>query len=384
MTARVLFYVQHLLGIGHVKRAAALTRAMAGHGLDVTVVLGGRPVAVADFGAARTVQLPPVEANDETFSQLVDGDGNPVDAAFEARRRDALLGLFAETRPDVLMCEQFPFGRRMLGFELEPLLEAAAAANPRPARVCSVRDILVEKSRPDRYRRMAEQVLRWFDRVLVHGDPALIGFGATFPEIDRIADRLRYTGYVVDPGEHIAPSDAGRGEVIVSVGGGATGDPVIRAALAARPSTAAAGRLWRVLCGPRLTDPAFDRLRETFAGPDTVIERIRDDFPILLANCHLSVSQGGYNTTMDVLRAGVRAVIIPFAGTDQTEQRARAKLLNDRGLLHMVEPDAMSPQAVAMAIDAALSTPLPGRQSIDFSGAETTAALVADLGRSGP
>ncbi len=378
-----MFYVQHLLGIGHVKRAAALTRAMTGAGLDVTVVLGGQPVSVADFGSAKTVQLPPVEAADESFSTLVDADGHPVDTAFEAQRRDRLLALFTDLHPDVLMCEQFPFGRRMLGFELEPLLQAAAAADPRPVRVCSVRDILVEKNLLDRYRRMADQVNGWFDQVLVHGDPDLIAFGATFPCVDMIADKLRYTGYVVDPGERLAPSDSGSGEVVVSVGGGATGDPVIRAALAARPQTPAADRLWRVLCGPRLRDPAFAQLRADFAGPDTVIERIRPDFPVLLANCHLSVSQGGYNTTMDVLRAGARAVIIPFAGSDQTEQRARAKLLHDRGLLRMVEPDAMAPDTVAQAITEALAMPLPDPQSIDFSGAETTAALVADLGRSG-
>ena len=383
MSAGVMFYVQHLLGIGHVKRAAALTRAMTDVGLDVTVVLGGRPVAVADFGGARSVQLPPVEAADETFSQLVDGAGDPIDAALKARRRDTLLTLFAELRPDVLMCEQFPFGRRMLSFELEPLMQAAAAANPRPVRVCSVRDILVEKTPADRYRRMADQVNGWFDRVLVHGDPDLIAFDATLPCVGLIADKLHYTGYVVDSGERLTQSDAGHGEVVVSVGGGATGDPVIRAALAARPQTPAADRLWRVLCGPRLRDPVFERLRADFAGPDTVIERIRSDFSVLLGNCHLSVSQGGYNTTMDVLRVGARAVIIPFAGSDQTEQRARAKLLHDRGLLRMVEPDEMTRDAVAQAIAEVLAMPLPNRQSIDFSGAETTAALIADLGRSG-
>jgi predicted glycosyltransferase len=41
---KVLVYVQHLLGVGHVKRAAAITRAMVAAGLDVHVVLGGEPV----------------------------------------------------------------------------------------------------------------------------------------------------------------------------------------------------------------------------------------------------------------------------------------------------------------------------------------------------
>ena len=44
MSRRVMFYVQHLLGIGHLKRASLIARAMAAAGLDVSVVLGGREV----------------------------------------------------------------------------------------------------------------------------------------------------------------------------------------------------------------------------------------------------------------------------------------------------------------------------------------------------
>ena len=45
MRARVLFYVQHLLGVGHLKRAEILASAMSEAGLNVTIALGGRPLA---------------------------------------------------------------------------------------------------------------------------------------------------------------------------------------------------------------------------------------------------------------------------------------------------------------------------------------------------
>ena len=41
LAPRIFFYVQHLLGIGHQARAAAITRAMCRQGLDVTYVSGG-------------------------------------------------------------------------------------------------------------------------------------------------------------------------------------------------------------------------------------------------------------------------------------------------------------------------------------------------------
>ena len=76
--------------------------------------------------------------------------GQPVDAAFQTRRRDLLLAAFADFRPDVVIIEAFPFGRRQVRFELLPLLDAVAAARPRPLLVCSLRDILQERSKPGR------------------------------------------------------------------------------------------------------------------------------------------------------------------------------------------------------------------------------------------
>ena len=55
---KALIWVQHLLGIGHVRRAALIARAMTDAGLDVTVASGGFPVAGVGYGDARVVQLP--------------------------------------------------------------------------------------------------------------------------------------------------------------------------------------------------------------------------------------------------------------------------------------------------------------------------------------
>ena len=42
---KVFFYVQHLLGIGHLKRAHTLARALRAAGFEVTLASGGLPVA---------------------------------------------------------------------------------------------------------------------------------------------------------------------------------------------------------------------------------------------------------------------------------------------------------------------------------------------------
>jgi len=94
MTARVFFYVQHLLGIGHLRRAAALARTLAAGGFDVLLVSGGAPVDGLALGGARLHQLPPVRAADARLKELARLDGAPVDEAFRARRTRQLLDLF--------------------------------------------------------------------------------------------------------------------------------------------------------------------------------------------------------------------------------------------------------------------------------------------------
>ena len=61
-------------------------------------------------------------------------------------------------------------------------------------------------------------------------------------------------------------------------------------------------------------------LQKTSESKCAVCERVRDDFTTLLRNCAVSVSQAGYNTTLEILDAGARAVLVPFAGGAETEQ----------------------------------------------------------------
>src|ERR671910_1489678 len=103
----VLFWVQHLLGSGHLRRAATLARAMAARGLRVVVASGGTPAPWLVGEGVELVQLPPVRASDLHFTSLLDERDRPVDDRFRAARRDWLLALFEELRPRVVVTEMF-------------------------------------------------------------------------------------------------------------------------------------------------------------------------------------------------------------------------------------------------------------------------------------
>lgn len=374
--SRVLFHVQHLLGVGHVARAAALTRGMCVAGLEVTVVMGGEPVPHADFAGAEVVQLPWVRAADTSFKTLLDGMGNPVDATLFERRRELLLKLFSSRKPDALLIEHYPFGRRKFRVELKPLIAAARAAGV-PV-LCSLRDVLVEKGDGAKSAKAVAAVRSSFDKVLVHGDPAVLGLELTFPLAAEIADRIAYTGYVIDRRARAMSSHTtdARNEIIVSIGGGAVGLELLKAAIGAKQLGAGGGRVWRLLAGANLAEAEFQALRAN-APAGLIVERARPDFPELLKRAALSVSQAGYNTLMDILSARCRNLLVPFAAGSESEQMFRARLFEARGLVRVLDESKLTPATLAKAVDDALSGSPPAAVSgIDLSGVETTARLI--------
>jgi predicted glycosyltransferase len=374
MTARrILFHVQHLLGIGHVQRSLRIAEALVARGVAVTLVQGGPPRPELNGASGiDTVQLSPIRTRDATFT-LVDAAGAPVDDALRAARCERLLAAFAGAKPAVVITEGFPFARRAFRFELDPLIAAAHAADA-PV-ICSVRDIPTVRADPARLASIVARVRDDFAAVLVHGDAGFIPFDVAFPAAPEIADRLHYTGYVTTPAPRHAGDDAPAGEILVSVGGGAAGRALVTAALAARRQGCPADRPWRILAGSSLDETEFAAAqRDAPAG--VVIERFRGDFPTLLQRCHVSVSQAGYNTVLDILAARTRAVLVPFAAEHETEQLIRAEHLAARGAAVLLRESDLTPATLAAAIErAAASEPRP--IALDIDGARRSAALIA-------
>src|SRR5258708_3598820 len=126
------------------------------------------------------------------------------------------------------------------------------------------------------------------------------------------------------------PASSPGAEVLVSAGGGAVGRRLLEVAMLAREQTLLRGATWRVLAGVNCSEADFRALGR-LAAPGIVLERSREDFPALLANCALSISQAGYNTVAETLKARVRAGLVPFPGGGEAGQTLDAQLLAHPG-----------------------------------------------------
>jgi len=364
-----LVVVQHLLGSGHLRRAVLLGRALADAGMQVTVASGGMPLAGLNMAGINFVQLPPVRAADAAFSALVDAGGNAVDETWRAGRRRALLACFDSARPDLLVLETFPFGRRKMRFELLPLLARAEQAKKKPRIVCSVRDVLQQR-KPSRSAESAEWANRYFDAVWVHGDEKFIPLRDSFP-VDQLRVAVTHTGYLY--GHRGAVGGEGEGEVIVSAGGtDAAGRALYDVASAA--AEADHEKTWRIL----MARGAAHQKRRRPAGRARV-ENNRADFPQLLRNCAVSVSRAGCNTVLDLLSARARAVLVPFEEHGETEQLQRATRISKTGRAVLLRERALTPAALTKAVTQAANAPRPAKTAVNMNGAIACAALAEEI-----
>ncbi|GGC54993.1 glycosyltransferase [Chelatococcus reniformis] len=372
MSLRILIAVTHLLGVGHLTRAAAIGRGLAGRGHAVTLVSGGRPAPLVRTDGLRLVQLEPVQVRGTAFATLLDAAGTPLTAAAAARRRAVLRATYDAVQPDVVITELYPLGRRVLADEFTVLLEAARASAVRPLVLASVRDILAAPSKAARLVQAHDILRSFYDGVLVHADPAVVPLTASWPVAADLAERLRYTGYVDDPPPGMAAEPVPSGEIVVSGGGSAAGQTLFATALAAAARDPA--RRWRLLVGQGVGADLFAAWQAQAAN--VAVERARPDFRALLARCAVSVSQFGYNTALDLIATRARAVVVPFADGGETEQSERAALFAARGLVTALDGASLDPGTLLAGVDAALRRPAPDASGIAIDGATRTAEIV--------
>lgn len=365
--------MQHLLGVGHLQRALQLAKTLGQRGFAVLLVSGGMPQKMSRSTGFRVHQLPPVNSADGSFTHLLDDAGQPVDERWRANRKQQLLAAFAEFAPQVLITETFPFGRRMLRFELLPLLEASRDSADCRLVIASIRDILQPKSNPERNRETCDCIEQFYDHVLVHGDPAIARLEASFALAERIRDKLYYSGYVCALAQTPPPAGVGENEVLVSAGGSATGLALLHTAIAARPLSRFANLPWRLLASPLIAETEFAEMQR-LGGDSICVERNRADFSELVKRACLSISQAGYNTVTDILNSSTAAVVVPYAEAGEVEQTLRAQALQKHGRVVALAQQELNAASLASAMNAA-----PDRNKhlqVDLDGAANSAAMI--------
>ena len=371
---RIAFLCCHLSGTGHLVRTLALAHATAAAGSQVLAIGGGRPLDHIDLKDVDFLQLPPVQVPDFDFSTLRTPEGAVADDTYLASRRAALQKALTDFRPDALVTELFPLGRRILADEFEAAIAATRAANPAAAIIASVRDIPEPPKKPGRLEQAAERLRRHYDALLVHGDAGFLPLPATWPLPADLAQMTHHTGYIT--GDPPSPCDAPGETILVAVGGGVLGRRLL--ALAAQ-AAALSPRPWRLLTGGADAADLARALSAQFGRANLTVEPARPDYKALLAKAACSVSLAGYNTVLDLAGCTTPAIIVPFDEHGEVEQVIRAERLAQSGGFTVLRVGDLTPSMLAEAAETAANGPRRAPLTLVRDGAARAAAKILEI-----
>jgi len=104
------------------------------------------------------------------------------------------------------------------------------------------------------------------------------------------------------------------------------------------------------------------------------VDRFTTDFGAYLAAADLSISMGGYNTTMNILAERVPALLWPFSRN--REQGLRARRLADRGLLTVLQDTDLEPDRLAALMEHKLAHPNRPDVKINLDGVANTVRAI--------
>lgn len=386
---KILFATNELVGLGHLRIVLRIAGSIQAELLDASMLVLTASQMAHGFPLPRgldVIQIPGVGRSKEgvaAYHPLL--LPLPFEQVRQLRER-----IIEETcriyRPDLFLVDYRPGG---VAGELLPTLRALKRQGETGV-VLLLRDVVDDpqcvrvKWRTDR----ALEALEYYDEIWVYGCQKLYDPISEYQLPAEVARKIRFCGYLdIEPSttasQQILESfGVGNAKfVLVTIGNGSFGVAVLDAymrALELLPDELDIVSL--VVGGPALPTKQRERLRRLCEAVSSRSPRRRTHFVDFLsaltdhmAAADLVISQGGYNTTTEIVKLGKRAIVVPYKAVCNEEQFVRASLFESLGLFRAIHPEQLSPERLARTMLEAVhdAPPTPDRLrelGFDFSG----------------
>jgi predicted glycosyltransferase len=340
---RLMIYCQDGLGLGHLRRASNIARAVLARTPGCAVLIVSDSPTTPFFASLSGVdhlKLPTMIKHGENWHSRL-----PLTIRATVRLRSRLiLEAFKEFNPDAVLVDHLPVGA--LG-ELIPLIEQAAEGKAKL--VFGLRDVM---DAPEVVNRLwsesgAYAYLERYDAVLTYGCRDLHDVAFTYG-VTSHAGRIIECNYVVSPPVDRGEPGTPHGRLVVALGGGGfDAFPLAATFLDAlrlvRQETAIRGV---ILPGPTMPVVHRQVLERRAASQGAEVRPSHEDARPWLRRAAAVVSMSGYNSLCESLREGKRVLTVPRAGPSQ-EQRIRSRLFAARHLLVALAPEVLTPRRLA-------------------------------------
>ena len=375
---KVMFYCQHILGMGHLIRSVEIVKGLIPD-FQICFINGGQVIPEFEFPLEIEVINIPAVKTDSEFNELRPVDSSLIMAEAETIRTNMLLETCDRFKPDILIIELYPFGRRRFSFELIPLIEKAKAMGTKI--VSSVRDIVVTKQNQQRHEeKVCRLINKYFDLLLIHGDPNFVKLNLSFSRINDLICPVHYTGYVVQSLPNKRTITLDKPTILVSVGGGRFGHDLLECTANAAPILKdKIPHHIQVFTGAFSPEEVLSKLQDLTKDLDNITcDRYTTNLLDYMQQADLSIGMGGYNTTMNILSTDIKAMMMAFQGNNDKEQETRLQKLDSLGRVKMIQPKDLQPEKFAEQIVSYLRQQ-PTELSLNLNGVDNTARYVKQL-----
>jgi predicted glycosyltransferase len=386
---RLAVFTHDTYGLGHVRRCLHIVRALAKRRPDAAILfitgcpafplLGGLPDN-ADYIKIPTIVKTGAEGLKPPHLRVELAE---LSSLRERLIREALLAF----EPDILLVDNFPLGSRR---ELLPSLKELRARHAQIA--LGLRDIVdaPHKVCADWTRDNVYDVLQdYYDQIFVYGMRGVQDIASAYKLPKSVSQKVHYCGYITETHPALKSVEEVHAElgfeepfVVVTVGGGGDGLPLIQNCLRALQMISETPAF--IVTGPLMSPGDRKELRSLAdRRPGIVLRDYVRDLPSYMAAAKLVISMAGYNTTAELLALGSRAILAPrtwgygdhrtrATANEEWEQVLRAQALNKLGLADIVSFDDLNPERLEAMIRTALSRPKTVQDApVELHGVDT-------------
>jgi predicted glycosyltransferase len=371
---KVLFHCQYVYGLGHLIRSLQLAKGLLDD-FEVYFLSGGETVKGLSIDPKiNFIQLDAL-FKEENCNNLSSVDKNLTIDECLSNRKIVIHELIQKIRPEVIITEHFPFGF-LFEHEVLSLITKAKKVNPLVKIVSSVRDIIETEKGGKADDKTVKILNQYYDLLLIHGDENVIPFETSFSLTNLMNIRHVSTGYIKE--SSLKKQNKKKQTIIVSVAGGRVGKELKNAVVTAYKNIQ--NNINHELL---VFDGAFNSRDEKCASDKgiTYFKFDRSVFLKELSKSDISISLGGYNTTVESLFLANKVLIYSrnFLG-DNFEQEIRISSLAKLGLITRLSYDHLEPSKLSdIMLDAINSQSESFKVKINFDGVNTSVQEIKNL-----
>jgi predicted glycosyltransferase len=381
---RFLLYSHDGLGLGHMRRNLAIAEALTKMSPQSAILLCTGASQTAQFslpGNVDYLKLPEIRKvyNDQYTSRRLG-----INSAEISNLRATILAAAVESfRPDILLADKHPLG---VNGELQLALTALHVNGGRAA--LGLRDILDDRItvRNEWFEmNFYEQVLRNYEQVLVYGQQSVYDPIKEYLFPPRLAERVKYCGYVVNRSEQSYTTDSGlarllkekrsRPLALATAGGGEDGFSLLETF-----ARACANAPWQgvIVAGPMMSASEQEVLHRICADNGVFFEPFVGRLEAFIGSFDVLICMGGYNTVLEAMAVGIPTLCVPRSAP-RMEQTLRAQAFKRLGLLEFINSEDLNAERLREAVTMQLEIARPSlnervREILSFEGADRAAS----------